>query len=98
MKNLKMKFSLVVATLFLITAISSCNKDDDTPNTQPTTNNPNDVIGIVNNGSWRITYYYDSDHEETNSFNGYNFTFATGNVLTASNGTNSYTGSWSVTD
>ena len=53
---------------------------------------------IVSNGTWRITYYYDTDQEETNTFNGYNFTFASGNVLMASNGTNNYAGVWSVTD
>jgi len=72
-----------------------CSSDD---NPSPSNNNPEDVINIVNNGTWRITYYYDTDHEETSNFNGYNFTFGASNVLTATNGTNNYNGSWSVTD
>ena len=96
MKNLKkIKFSLVIAMLFVLTTSSMCSNDDDSPTTST---NPSDIINIVNNGTWRITYYYDTDHEETSNFNGYNFTFGESNVLTASNGTNSYTGTWSVTD
>jgi hypothetical protein len=96
MKNLKkIKFSLVIAMLFILTTSSMCSSDD---NPTSSNNNPDDVINIVNNGTWRITYYYDTDHEETTNFNGYNFTFGASNVLTASNGTNNYTGSWSVTD
>ena len=57
-------------------------------------------------GSWiavdpknptKITFYEDSGVNHTNYFVGYNFTFNSSNVLTASNGTNTYTGSWSVT-
>jgi len=97
MKNLKkIKFSLVIAMLFVLTTSSMCSSDDDNPN--PTVNNPADVINIVNNGTWRITYYYDTDHEETTNFNGYNFTFGASNALTTSNGTNNYSGTWSVTD
>ena len=81
--------------LFVLTTSSMCSNDDDSPTTST---NPSDIINIVNNGTWRITYYYDTDHEETSNFNGYNFTFGESNVLTASNGTNSYTGTWSVTD
>ena len=91
----KLKFSLLIATLFMLTTASTCS-NDDSPN--PSNNTPSDVINVVNTGTWRVTYYYDTDHEATSTFSGYNFTFATGNVLTASNGTNTYTGTWSVTD
>ena len=96
MKNLKqLKFSLVITILFIST-FSSCNNDDDSSSSN--VNNPNDVINIVNNGTWRITYYFDTDQEETNTFTGYNFTFGANSVLTTTNGTNTYTGIWSVTD
>jgi len=97
MKNLiKIKLSVVIAMLFVLTTSSTCSNDDDSPN--PSVNNSSDVFNIVNNGTWRITYYYDTDKEETTSFNGYNFTFGASNVLTTSNGTNNYTGTWSITD
>ena len=59
MKNIKkIKFSFVIAMLFVLTTSSMCSSDDN----PPSNNNPDDVINIVNNGTWRITYYYDTDH------------------------------------
>jgi hypothetical protein len=92
----KIKFSFIIAILFILTTSSMCSNDDDSPN--QSMNTPADVINIVNKGTWKITYYYDTDHEATSSFNGYNFTFGANNALTATNGTNNYTGTWSVTD
>jgi hypothetical protein len=98
MKNLKkIKFSIFLAMLFMLTTSSMCSSDD-TPTPTSSVNNPSDVINIVNNGTWKITYYYDTDHEETTAFNNYLFTFGASNVLTASNGTNNYSGTWSITD
>ena len=96
MKTLnKIKFSLAIALLFMMTIVSGCDSNDDN---SATVNSPINVINTVNNGTWRITNYFDTDHDETASFNGYNFTFGNSNVLTATNGTNTYTGTWSVTD
>jgi len=80
--------------LFMLNVASMCSSDD---NSSSSSSNPNPVINTVNQGTWRVTSYIDSDTDETSHFTGYNFTFATGNVLTATNGTNTYTGSWSVT-
>lgn len=88
------KFSLLATLIFVITTASMCSNDDNSSSS----NSPTDVIAVVSNGSWRVTYYYDSDQDETTNFSGYNFTFASNNVLTASNGTNNFTGTWSVTD
>jgi hypothetical protein len=97
MKKIKgINVFVITSMLLLIATISSCSDDDSSSSSN--TNNPSDVINIVNNGTWRITYFYDTDEEETSSFTGYNFTFGDNNVLTASNGTNTYTGTWSVTD
>ncbi len=56
------------------------------------------VENNVQNGTWRISKFIDSGTEETNHFTGYNFTFNSSGVLHASNGSNSYSGTWSVTD
>jgi len=87
-------FAFVVGGLFFAT---SCSSDDDS---NPSTNNPsaNDVINTVSSGTWRITSYLDSGQDETGDFAGYNFTFGASNVLTATNGTNNYSGIWSVTN
>ncbi|UCE70688.1 MAG: hypothetical protein JSW57_11140 [Flavobacteriaceae bacterium] len=50
------------------------------------------------NGQWRITYYFDSDKEETSDYAGYVFTFGADGTVTATNGTTEVTGTWSVTD
>jgi hypothetical protein len=91
----KNQLGYVIAFMLLIIMSMSCT-NNDIPNTN--TNNPSTIVNIVNNGTWRITYYYDTDQEETNNFIGYNFTFGANNVLTASNGTITNTGTWTITD
>jgi hypothetical protein len=83
----------VLFCLFMLNVASMCSSDDDNSSSA----NPTPVINIATQGTWRVTSYVDSGNNETSDFTGYNFTFATGNVLTATNGTNTYTGSWSVT-
>ncbi|WP_445452650.1 hypothetical protein [Flavobacterium sp. 25HG05S-40] len=78
--------------LMMLNVASMCSSDDNSSSTDPTP-----VINTASQGTWRVTSYVDSGNNETNDFTGYNFTFASGNVLTATNGTNTYTGSWSVT-
>lgn len=90
-----MKLISAFMFLFIATAFSSCTDEDDT-----VVNNsvdPTPVINVVNNGTWRVTFYEDSSVDETSNFTGYNFSFGAGNVLTATNGTNTYSGTWSVT-
>lgn len=75
--------------LFGILALA-CSEDDATPSSQ------SKVEDIAKSGTWKITYFYDTDKDETANFNGYNFTFGTS--LTATNGVNTYTGTWSISD
>jgi hypothetical protein len=93
MKKIKLISAFIF--LFMLTVISSCSDDDD----NSTNNNvdPTPVINVVNNGTWRVTLYEDSDTDETSNFTGYNFSFGAGNILSATNGTNTYLGTWSVT-
>ncbi len=83
-----------LAFVLLINVAGMCSKDDAV--VAPSVN-PAPVINTVNNGTWRITFYEDSGTEETTNFSGYNFTFGPSSVLTATNGSNTYTGTWSVT-
>ena len=78
--------------LFMLNVASMCSSDDDSSSTDPTP-----VISTATQGTWRVTSFVDSGNDETNHFTGYNFTFGAANVLTAANGTNTYTGTWSVT-
>lgn len=93
MKKIKLISAFVF--LFVATIISSCSDEDDSAVNNSV--DPTPVINIVNNGTWRVTLYEDSSVDETSNFTGYNFSFGAGNVLTATNGTNTYSGTWSVT-
>jgi len=90
----KIILAILVSGAFFIT---SCSSDDN----GGSTNNPtvNEIVQTISTGTWRITSYIDSGNDETNDFTGYNFTFtADNNAVTATNGTNTYSGLWSVTD
>lgn len=78
--------------LFMLNVASMCSSDDNSTSADPTP-----IINTVTQGTWKVTTYLDSGNDETNHFTGYNFTFGAANVLTAANGTNTYTGTWSVT-
>jgi hypothetical protein len=78
--------------LFMLNVASMCSSDDNSSSST----DPTPVINIASQGTWRITSYVDSGTNETNHFTGYNFTFGASSVLTATNGTNTYTGTWSV--
>ena len=90
----KLKLILVFLAIFMLFIPTACSDDDDT---QTVSVDPTPVINIVNNGTWRVTYYNDAGTVETTNFTGYDFTFGTSNVLTAINGSTTVTGTWSVT-
>ncbi|PHN08332.1 hypothetical protein CRP01_02795 [Flavilitoribacter nigricans DSM 23189 = NBRC 102662] len=56
---------------------------------------PSDVAETLVSGEWVITYFFDSDQEETSHFNGYVFQFAESGTLTATKGMTTVTGTWS---
>lgn len=85
-----MKTQIYILVLAVATAFVSCKKDDN-----KTSEN---IQNNVQNGNWRITKFIDSGTDETNHFTGYNFTFSNSGTLNASNGTNNYNGTWSITD
>lgn len=90
----KVSFYSILACVFIINTASTCSSDDS--NSSSTTDTT-PIVNTVTQGTWRVTYYFDTDTDETSDFTGYNFTFGSSNVLTARNGTNTFTGSWSVT-
>nr|WP_315148157.1 hypothetical protein [uncultured Flavobacterium sp.] len=83
----------VVVIAIMLNLFFSCSNDNSSSNSV----DPTPVINIVKKGTWRITFYEDSGVIETSNFTGYNFTFGSSNVLTATNGVNTYLGTWSVT-
>jgi len=93
-----MKNTLFFPTLLLFTAsllaLTSCSNGD--PVISP--NSPSGIQNTVQSGNWRITSFIDSGKDETNHFQGFSFTFGVNNALTAANGSNSYVGTWNITD
>jgi hypothetical protein len=85
----------ILLCIFMLNVASMCSSDD---NNSTTNVSQTEVSNTVSSGTWRITLYNDSGTIKTSNFTGYNFTFATNSILTASNGTNSYSGTWSITD
>ena len=83
----------ICALALLFSTASTCSSEDTA-----TSNSASDVANIVGNGTWRISYFYDTDHEATASFAAFTFTFGPNSVLSATNGTDSYQGIWSVSD
>jgi hypothetical protein len=78
--------------------LSSCSSNDDDGGSNSNAAEITAIENTVESGSWRITYFYDTDSDETNNFTSYTFSFGADGVLTASNTANTYTGSWSITD
>jgi hypothetical protein len=93
MKTKHIKTS-ILACLFILFTIVSCNTDDDSPNNMIQA----EVQSNLQSGTWRVTRFIDSGTDETNHFTGYLFTFNSSGVVNANNGTNNYVGSWSITD
>ena len=95
MKSTFLNGLLVMTSLTLMS--SMCSSDEmDNPN-----NNSQQIMLIENtaeSGTWIISSYIDSGQDETNDFSGYNFTFGNDGSLMATNGTNTVSGTWSVTD
>lgn len=79
---------LLVVSLILL----ACNNDDNPVSTISVT----DVNNTLRSGTWKITYYWDSDHDETSHFTGYIFTFGEGSVLTAVKTGETITGTWTT--
>ncbi|MDH4058977.1 MAG: hypothetical protein OEU76_09435 [Cyclobacteriaceae bacterium] len=79
-------------TLLLILGMVACSEDDSMNSTM------DELEGIAKSGTWRITYFWDSDQDETDHFTGYSFTFGDSDVLTATKGATTITGVWSISD
>lgn len=83
--------------LFMLIGMIACddNGDDINPNTQAQIS---EVKSIAAEGQWVVTYFWDSDKDETPSFTGYSFVFAANGSLIATKSATSITGQWSITD
>ena len=93
----KQLFITSALLLVLLTSVSCSNNDDS----NDSANNAAQIqatITVATNGTWRISNFIDSGQDEISDFDGFNFTFAANGVITATNGSETQTGTWSVTD
>lgn len=93
-----MKKQFFIFTLFalFVSLISVGCSSDDNGNSQSNDQQAADLTNNANEGTWRVSNYTDSGNNETSDFTGYVFTFGDSGVLTATNGTETLTGTWSV--
>jgi hypothetical protein len=84
----------VVLVLSLSLIVSCSTNEDDSPNNAVQIEQ---LENTAETGTWRVTNLVDSGEDETNDFNGYDFTFSENGTVTATNGTTTYNGTWSVT-
>lgn len=94
---MKTKNFIGLTTIFTLFMFSSCEEGNDDEQNMMSIDT-NEITSFMVSGDWQITYFFDTDKEETNDFNGFSFVFGSNGVLTASNGTQEITGSWSITD
>ncbi|RZJ67844.1 MAG: hypothetical protein EOO50_04450 [Flavobacterium sp.] len=96
----KFPFFALLAGLFVMTTASTCewNHDDDDDHGGNSSSDVTSVTGTATSGTWRVDLYSDSGNDETAQFADFQFTFTSNNSILATNGENSYTGNWSISD
>lgn len=82
-----MKYT-IIACFILVGALSSTSCTNNS-NTSP------DPGQQISSGIWRITLFIDNGNDETSDFSGYNFSFNSGNVLSAVKNGVAQNGTWS---
>jgi len=80
----------VLLALFFIAA---CDEDDNNKSNGKVSEAKTTAI----TGQWEVTYFFDTDSDETDNFTGYVFEFGSDDKVRATKGSNTVSGSWSVT-
>lgn len=89
----KLTVFIALSAVMLLNTASFCSRED----VQPIVLQDTELIKTtVMQGTWRVTYYSDHGQEETDHFTGYDFTFGADDLLTATDGSNTYTGAWTL--
>ncbi len=90
-KNNQLWIFLFVLSFGMISCSDNGESDPDLPSMQQ-------IEDTMISGNWRITKFIDSGKDEINHFTGYDFVFNESGVLTSSNGTHTYEGTWNISD
>jgi hypothetical protein len=82
--------SLLIICLLFTQSCSRSNDDTTNPNSQAQIQN-------ITSGTWRVTLFTDSGNDETSDFASYSFQFNSGGTITATKGSTTKNGTWSIT-
>ena len=80
------QFVFTAFAILLLSAFASCTNSDD--NSSGNNNNQ-----TPNAGTWKVSYFYDKK-DETGNYAAYTFEFGTDGSLSASNGSQTWSGTW----
>jgi hypothetical protein len=83
-----LKIGLPIFFFLATLAFSACNHDDNSGGSNNGGSTPTP-------GSWKITYFFDKQ-DETGHYSSYTFDFESNGSLTASNGSQSWNGTWTT--
>ncbi|MFI5135974.1 MAG: hypothetical protein ACHQD9_08985 [Chitinophagales bacterium] len=86
-----MKSNILIVLFFAgIAGLISCTKNNNSSVSQNINSNQ------LKQGSWKVTNFWDKDHDETNSFDGVGFTFNSAGSVSAVSGGSTVGGNWSI--
>lgn len=99
---MKTSYKTVLLAFFTAVAFTAVGCSEDEENVNNNNNNASALLAeqvrtTAQEGSWSITKFEEDGRDETSDYSGYSFTFNSDGSLTASNGQNTVTGTWSVT-
>ncbi|WP_273565980.1 hypothetical protein [Maribacter halichondriae] len=94
MKNIAINLTVLILAILVF---KSCSKDDGKENNVVDSSDIPSIKSAITNGDWHISYYFDSDKEETSDYVDYIFTFQENGTLGATDGNTSLSGAWSIT-
>ena len=95
---MKSKLRNLTLLLFLSALVVSCSKDESNQNDDNSNASQQELTSqIAESGNWIISYFFDSDKEETSNFSGFIFQFQQNGTLLAVNGSTTVSGTWSIT-
>ncbi len=96
MKTQAKKLLTAILFITLLTSCSRSNDDDNNNSLQLQTFDVNLVQNTAQSGDWKITYFYDSNKDETEYYAGYSFTFNSNGTVVAVKGDTVINGVWSI--
>jgi len=91
---MKTKVIRTVLSIIVIASLTvSCKKEDNSPSSS----NPF-LSSTITSGSWRVSYYHESNDDHTTDFSGYTFTFFSNGTMTATHSSGTTNGTWQIDD